>query len=230
MKVQRTKSELETALKEQLELLAIDCETFDNGKAVVGKSIATRLRVLLHDRGKSSRSLLGQLGLKFQPYFDTGKQRRRQRGIKPTGSYLVVVHAENKNGTVYVTFRPKLSEGPPTDPLKLSAFETWWNDPVIVASPTQRFHRRDAILHIADTDGGAHVDGELDPDYVGVKKGTLLNVWSRGDTAYFGPPPADGDFIPAPGIELAVVRQIAHEVLLTLARVRPDLATGYAYP
>lgn len=229
MRVQRTKLELETALKEQLELLVIDCKNFDDGKKVVGKSIALRLRVLFHDKGKNSRSLLGQLGLKFQPYFDTGKQRRKRRDIKPTASYLVTVLGTNKNGTVYVTFQPKLSEGPPMEPLKLSAFETWWNDPVIIGGPGQRFHRRDVILHVADTDGGAHVDSELDPDYLSVKQGKQLNVWSRGDAFYFGPPPADGDFIPAIGLEAAVIRQIAHEVLLTLARVRRDLVTGYAH-
>ncbi len=229
MKIQRTKSDLETALKEQLELLVIDCKTFDEGKEVVGKSIATRLRVLFHDKGKNSRSLLGQVGLKYRPYFDTGKQRRKRRDIKPTGSYLVTVKGTNNDGTLHVTFRPKLSEGPPMEPLKLSAFETWWNDPVIIAGSGQRFHRRDVILHVADTDGGAHVDAELDEQYLGVKQGSLLNVWSRGDTLYFGPTPADGNFLPAIGLEVTVIRQIAHEVLLTLALARADLVKGYPH-
>lgn len=227
MRVQRTTTELEDALKDQIELLLIDCKTFDEGKVVVGKSIALRLRVLFHDKGKNSRSLLGQLGLKFQPYFDTGRQRRKRRDIKPTGSYLVVVRAQNTDGTVHVKFQPKLSDGPSEEPLKLSAFETWWNDPVIIAGPGVRFHRRDVILHVADTDGGAHVDDALDPQYLGVKQGSLVSVWSRGDTFYFGPLPVD-NFTLVPGLELAVIRQIAHEVLLTLARTRFDLVARYA--
>ena len=113
MKV-HSRTNLEGALKDQLELLMIDCKTFDDGKPVAAKSIALRLRVLFHDKGKNSKSLLGQLGLKFQPYFDTGKQRRKRRDILPTGSYLVVVRIANKGGVHVGSFIPKLSEGPPT--------------------------------------------------------------------------------------------------------------------
>ena len=223
MKVKRTKAELEASLREQLDLLVSDCQVFDSGLVAAAKSIALRLRVLLHDKGQS-KSLLGQLDLRFRPYLDTGQQRRKRRGIKPTGSYLAVVRIANKDGVHLASFIPRLSDGP--EPLRSSSFERWWNDSVIVAGAIH-FHRREVILHVADTDGGAHVDAAIDHQYLGMKRGEFLNVWACGDAVYFGTPPRE-DCIPLLNLEAAVIRQIAHEVLLTLKRVHADLVSGYA--
>jgi len=225
-RVQQTKADLETSLQEQIALLVRDCRDYDAGMTAAAKSIAVKLRVLLHDGKGQNKSLLGQLNLKHRPYYDTGKQKRKHGPKLASGSFLVVVHAEKKKDTLHCSFRPKLSEG--DEPLRLSAFEVWWNDPVIVIEPGKSFHRRDVILHIADTDGGAHVDAALDSQYLGLKRGESLPVWTRDDAIFFGSLPL-GNGMPVRGFETAIIRQIAHEVLLTLERVRPDLVVGYPY-
>lgn len=67
-RVPRPKGELEYALKEQIDLLELHCASFDSGAEVVGKHIATALRVLLHHHGQS-KSLLEQLKLRSGLYF-----------------------------------------------------------------------------------------------------------------------------------------------------------------
>lgn len=72
----------------------------------------------------------------------------------------------NDLGTVRASFQPFLSDVPPDSVFKKSSFEKWWNLPVNNAGASVRFNRREIILHVADTDGGAHVDGALDTDWV----------------------------------------------------------------
>lgn len=47
-------------------------------------------------------------------------------------------------------------------------FDKWWSHPVIVAvagANKTYFSRQNIILNVADTDGGAHVDPELEDIY-----------------------------------------------------------------
>lgn len=75
----------------------------------------------------------------------------------------------------------------------------------------------DIVKHVADTDGGAHVDTDIDEAYASLKSGDFL-----GFRAVFGP---DGFGIGlgegsagavVPGAHLAAIRAIANETLLTL--------------
>lgn len=69
------------------------------------------------------------------------------------------------------------------------------------------FSRRDIVLAVANQDGGAHVDPELDEDYAALSKDNTLGWhFSVGGTETEFP---DN---PVP----ASIRQIAHEVLVTL--------------
>ena len=75
-------------------------------------------------------------------------------------------------------------------------------------------HRRDLILNVADTDGGGHVDPELDELYYAFsKKNSLGWMFANGDItkAFDGRP------------ELVCMRQIAYEVLLTLKDEVPHI-------
>jgi hypothetical protein len=74
-------------------------------------------------------------------------------------------------------------------------------------SPTSGFSRRDIVLPIANKDGGAHVDPDLDKRYADLSR---LN--SMGWLASTGDGPAA-----MPHVELMCVRHIAHELLVTLA-------------
>ena len=77
----------------------------------------------------------------------------------------------------------------------------------------QAFSRRAIVLAVANKDGGAHVDPSLDEAYAALTRGNSMN-WKT-----VAPGGAEADL---PGPHLATVRQIAHEVLTTLAFVRPQ--------
>jgi hypothetical protein len=91
-------------------------------------------------------------------------------------------------------------------------FVKWWNDWVLKDKKGRLFNRRELIGHVADTDGGAHVDPELDEAYMALSRSNSLG-WvfsdSKIERAFEGRP------------ELACMRQIAHEVLLSLRENAP---------
>jgi hypothetical protein len=88
------------------------------------------------------------------------------------------------------------------------AFVNWWNDPVLRDQHVEHFSRKQLVLHVADTDGGAHVDSSLDEAYMKLSRENSLGwLFSRGQGS--SEPPLN---LP----HLACMRQIAHELLRTL--------------
>ena len=71
-KVPRKIPELEQELNDQIELLKLDAANYDAGREIVAKSLAVKLRILLHDT-TNSKSLLGQLGKKNKQFYDTAQ-------------------------------------------------------------------------------------------------------------------------------------------------------------
>jgi hypothetical protein len=67
-------------------------------------------------------------------------------------------------------------------------------------------------LSLANKMGGAHVDPKLDASFVALTRNNTLGwrYWDGNE---------EGDIIP---VELASVRQIAHEVLLSLKNGLPE--------
>jgi hypothetical protein len=78
-----------------------------------------------------------------------------------------------------------------------------------------KFCRRELILHVADTDGGAHIDPELDEQYLALSRANSLGwVFRKEDIvrSLEGKP------------ELACVRKIANEVRLTIHTFVPKFS------
>jgi hypothetical protein len=105
-------------------------------------------------------------------------------------------------------------EGPSED---WKPFDEWWNAVVLDDRNGIEFSRRDIVLAVRNSDGGAHVDSELDEPYVKMEKlkefGFTFNVGGR-------------EVKPRVGAGLASVRQIAFEVLTTLGREYPAFLRG----
>ncbi|MBV8755611.1 MAG: SEC-C domain-containing protein [Hyphomicrobiales bacterium] len=192
-----TANELKIHLDEQLQFLELSADSFDRGFDSEAKRLATVVRVLVHDTSKSS-SLLSQLGMKQQPFFDTSIPFDRENMMPHSG--LIGVVAGNL-GTKYV---PLLDMGP--IPARHVSFEEWWGAQVFVDGQKKSFSRKDIILTAANQDGGAHVDPGLDSAYATLSRDNSLN--------WFGGSP--DKFEPLPFPERAAIRQIAHEVLKTL--------------
>lgn len=199
-RVRRPKEELKRELVEQLALLSHSCRTFDSGFEAVGKHIALSLRVLLHDH-RQSRSLLDQLGLRNGRYLTSAPPLNPKNLL--TECSLVGVRISTVGGR----YLPLVAMGGGPTPLQPIPFVNWWNDPVLKDNKGRKFCRRELVLHVADTDGGAHVDPELDAAYMAISRENSLG-WMLSDGKSEAPPEGRP--------ELICMRQIAHELLSTL--------------
>ena len=90
-------------------------------------------------------------------------------------------------------------------------FVDWWNDPVLRDRSDRKFSRMELVRNVADTDGGAHADADLEESYDELSRRNSLG-WNFH---------ARGTELPLPGTELACIRQFAHELLLTLDERMP---------
>lgn len=158
-KITRPSGELSVKLGQQIELLRLACTNFDNGTEIAGLNIGTTIRVLVHDTHKS-HALLNQLGLHTIEFYDTALDKR------PKSVYLGLVIkyiGTLKDGVggpvlyipVYKSefhFRNK----------KWTSFYSWWNQVVFENPDGTSLTRRQLVLGLANQEGGAHIDPEID--------------------------------------------------------------------
>jgi hypothetical protein len=205
-RVSRSSEDLKKELKDQITLLKNACDSFDNGLDAIGKHIALTLRVLLHHKGQS-RSLLEQLGLRDKRFFDSAGPLNPNNLL--TECNLVGGRVSGEGGE----YMPMVQMGEPPIPPEKVKFVDWWGSPVLKDNKGRTYCRRKLVENVADTDGGAHVDPDLEEAYMDLSRNNSLGwLFSDGniDEAFGGRP------------ELACMRQIAHEVLLTLQDNAPE--------
>ena len=110
-------------------------------------------------------------------------------------------------------YLPLIAGGEPPIPMCKIYFSDWWNNPAFKDNLDRKLCRRELVLNVADTDGGAHVDPDLDEVYMAIsRKNSLGWFFSNGvsSTPLLGRP------------ELACMRQITHELLCTLNKKVPE--------
>jgi hypothetical protein len=118
---------------------------------------------------------------------------------------LVGLRIGGGNGSFYAP----LQDGSPSRPCKYAKFPDWWNQIVIVDSKKSKFNRRDLVLALANKDGGAHVDPELDQAYADLTRNNSIGwVFSDGKEER-----------PMGDVELFSVRQIAFEIIESAERL-----------
>jgi hypothetical protein len=202
-RVPQSRQDLIAALREQLAFLEASGESFDAGNEGEAKRLAVVLRVLLHDTA-NSHSLLGTLG------------------IKDTLRYWQVMGTAPENAMGFMGlsmgFTEKGMRYKPTlrGPKQLVPFAEWWNARVLYIPAEQlEVSRKSAILALANTDGGAHVDPTLDASYAALSRNNSFG-WevSLGDGSA-------GVVENSPALPL--VRSAAHELRSTLMEQLPKL-------
>lgn len=203
-----TRLQLDELLAEQIEFLKASNDAFDRGFLGEAKRLAVVARVLVHDTAKS-QSLLGQLGMKSMPFFDSSHPFDGNNLL--SHSSLVQIHAKRQGRMVPM---PHLDSGLPG---RTVAFEDWWNGIVLVDKNRIEFSRKDIVQFLANKEGGAHVDPNIDKAYQDLRLNNSLGwTTSSGD----GKDVAGEDHVPA------TMRQISHELLKTLdpshAQVHPN--------
>jgi hypothetical protein len=206
--IQRTLAELQDQLEDQLYFLEASALAYDRGQDREAKRLATALRVLVHDKGSRSRSILTQLNMKSQPFYDSAPDYNAYNWAAHAGLTCVALDPHGSS-TKILPCLDRIAEKP-----AWVSFDAWWGKIVVVALKRHEFRRRDLVLTLADTDGGAHVDPDIPEKYYLLTRGNSLG-WTNGHNG------------PVLGIALASVRQIAHEVLKTL---RPGYTAAWPEP
>jgi hypothetical protein len=203
MRVSQSRAELIQHLREQLQFLESSAKAYDSGFEGEAKRLAVVLRVLLHDTAQS-HSLLASLGVKSTLAFHDG--------VGPVPDKTVVFAGLSMGfSATGLRYYPKLGE-----PKRRIPFDPWWSGLILVQQVTGvRFDRRQAVLALANTDGGAHVDPSLDPGYAALSRNNAF-----GWEVSIGGAQGGVDNSPA----LPIVRQIAHEVVGTLREQFPEAA------
>lgn len=237
-KYRQSEQELRRHLCEQLRFLLASATSFDEGFEGEAKRLATTIRVLVHDT-KHSKSLLHLLKIKgaikmhntAHP-FDAGNLMPHQGlvvmkveapgGVGTSVSFTLFgeeePYTDNPPGQprAKVTYEPRVSAPPGRLELTIVPFNRWWEETVIKDKTGTLFRREDLVLAIANKEGGAHVDPELDEEYA-----RLTRSHSQGwqvITEGIRQPPDNS-------IVAASIRQIAHELLVSIEQAFPDLWT-----
>ena len=212
IRISRTTTDIEQELIFQLQFLRRDCSEFDQGFEPAAKRIALTLRVLLHHHG-NSKALLQQLGLRQGEFLDTAGPLTPDNHT-PEYNLLAIVMSKKP-----VSFLPLVTAGGDSRSERLVPFHEWWPEPVLKDSKGERFSRSDLVLHVADTDGGAHVDPDLTPAYMALSRENSMGVTFQ----------RAGGTVPIKGMPaLHSMRQIAHEVLSTLHKGIPRFSAEAA--
>ena len=212
-KIYISRNQLIEHLDENLEFLKRSCESFDLGYISEAKRLAVTIRVLLHDTG-NSKSLLNQLGIKNSMVF--------YNTANPFNPKNLVVH----NGLVgvrmdsgQIRFVAPLEESVeiPGRPNNFVSFSDWWDETIIKDSENTTYTRGDLVKILANKDGGAHVDPQINSNYEALKK-TNRMLWQYVQVK---------DGIESKShikdVELHSIRQIAFELIKSIEKIRPNL-------
>ena len=197
-RVQRSREALNTLLIEQLDFLKFSSDEFDNGRDAEANRLALSLRVLLHDT-KRSHSVLGQLGMLDQQFYDISWPIDQTNLLT---THRLVSFFASKDGTKYRAHLDNLPES------RKQHFFDWWTDFIFVDEKGRQLTRRDLVLTCADQDGGAHVDPEVEENYFDLEFKNSLGwkVMLGDEKVELGRPGR------------VAIRQIAHETLKTLIK------------
>lgn len=221
--VLRPSSELPGLLAEHLDVLASLCALYDSGKVHIAPAIAVNLRVLLHET-KVSHALLFQLSPQDIAIADTDKASSNgDSRIHCSNAGMIYSFGLEVANQLIETWAPTLDMFAPE--AYTTRFEYWWSDKVIYFAPTH-FSRRDIILALANEDGGGHVAKSLKPAYYSLTRDNTTGIQQ------FQAPGHVDDSVPVTDSVFrkfekggagrqaarAIVRQIGHEVLVTLLK------------
>lgn len=206
--VPQTRAELEGHLREQVAFLRASVRAYDDGFTGEAKRLAVVVRVLVHDTSAST-SLLSQLDLKGIQFFDTAYDYDPRKYFHSFHGLAMMQIGPSSN--MFVP-RCALPPKPFDEPLRLVPFDQWWKKVVVADAKRNQFTRQQLVLTLSNREGGAHVDPTLDAAYTALTRAYSMAM-------HYKVKEQEGPF---GGIELASVRQIAQEVLLSLEKSCPE--------
>lgn len=208
-KRRRERREVQARLAEQLRLLNKRCREFDGGDWGEAVDIATRLRVIFHPGNPSKHpSILQSLGAEKVPMLSTVEHREDSPNIIASIGGLYTQRFAKDDGLHY-ELRPTLWDSHVRFEVPASR---WWEQIVEikgdeVGNPGRHVYRRkNVVTGVANNDGGAHLANQIPDSYdVLSRPGGIVRINMGTED--------DNEEIPIAGVHLAMLRQIAYEVL-----------------
>ena len=167
---------LSERLDEHLQLMAVLCDCYDADNDIVALPIATAIRVLVHDTTRSV-SLLSHLGRKNVQYLNTNfRDPIEAVHLGLVRRINVGVHDGAGGEAKYWPLCDERYFPTPRQHFTFVPFDDWWGERVFENSKSS-LTRGDLVLAIANKDGGAHFDTEVDERYDSFRKS-----WSGGSS------------------------------------------------
>jgi hypothetical protein len=200
----RSRDELLELLAENRHFLERSADAFDSGYEAEAKRLAVVLRVLLHDT-QASHSLLGQLGVKDRLNFLDSADPINPKNLLPTPGLVIMRATTTVTGAEGQYVAPLDMDRP--NGTRCVGFAGWWQNAVMKVDGV--WSRKDLVLTLANTEGGAHVDPDLDDRYNMLAKHNGIGFMAMSAS---GRTPFAGDAV------AVAVRQVTYEVLETLTR------------
>jgi hypothetical protein len=149
----RSRDELKQELREQAQALRMSAASWDQGHLWEAKRLAATAYILLHDGGRNSKSLLGQLGLK-------GAMLSTADHDDSAPMPLAIITLDVKAGGKGATFTPRLDQHS-TKRASLP-FNRWYDENI--GAGGRRLSRKNLIFTFRSQAGGAHVDAGISDD------------------------------------------------------------------
>lgn len=161
---------------------------------------------------KSSKSLLTQLKVQDKLDFLDTASAINPNNLLPTPGLLLLRMETKQDGTSETRYVPPLGMARPHPP-RQRGFPGWWTDPVLKTDAV--WTRKQLILSLANQEGGAHVDPDLNNKFENLVTNNGLGWTTVTDLA------RDPVGVPALGNPVAgAVRQIAYELEASLEAQR----------
>jgi len=160
---------LSNRFEEYTKLMTALCDCFDSGNDVVAISIATAIRVLVHDT-ECSISLLTHLGRKNGQFLNTNFRDPREPVHLGLVRRINIGVNDGKGGEA--KYWPLCDERyfpTPREHFTFAPFDDWWGERVF-ENQKSYLTRKDLVLAIVNKDGGAHFDTEVEERYDDFRK------------------------------------------------------------
>jgi len=198
MKENLTKDELVEQFNECLSKIKLLCEIYDDGELSIAKEIAVKLRVLFHNTERC-KSLIKLLQLERNTFLSTALDFD-PKTVFGSHSGLTTITISNNNGTWKTLISPRLNAN--HGHFRNVGFSFWWEEEIIIFDNKKKaFLRKDIVLEVANTDGGAHVDKSLKSTYYDISRRNSISIEVDGM-------PINNPILPS-------IRQIAYETIAT---------------
>lgn len=196
-------------LKQQLSFLESSCKAFDEGNEGEALRIAVVIRTLVHDT-PNSKSLLEQLGLKSSIKFIDSADPIDPVPTKELYKGRQLMALSGMPGLFAVSMSTQGAKLLPRLEMAMNArgavsFDDWWVSGCIPGENGARHSRSWLIKQMANKEGGAHVDPEINRLYSQLKQTTMGMTVIAGNVSGFTNSPAD-----------VSVRQVAWELVKSL--------------